>query len=79
MLMVNKEAQQNKTRTAAPPLFRTAGARYNFIKAIVEFYGMNYTEILCRKKGETYSEIVEQLRPDILIEDDCKSIGGLEE
>lgn len=54
-------------------------ARYNFIKAIVDFYGMNYTEILCRKKGETYSKIVERLKPDILIEDDCKSIGGLKE
>lgn len=52
-------------------------ARYNFIKSIVDFYGMKYTEILCRNKGETYSEIVEQLNPNILIEDDCKSIGGL--
>lgn len=54
-------------------------ARYNFIKEIVDFYGMNYTGILCRKKGETYSEIVERLKPDILIEDDCRSIGGLKE
>ena len=30
-------------------------------------------------KGEQYSEIVEQLKPDILIEDDCKSIGGQKE
>lgn len=52
-------------------------ARYNFIKAVVDFYGMNYTDILCRKKSETYSEIVEQFKPDIIIEDDCKSIGGL--
>ncbi len=51
--------------------------RYNFIKRVVDFYGMSYTEILCRNKGEAYSEIVEQLKPDILIEDDCKSIGGL--
>lgn len=54
-------------------------ARYNFITAIVDFYGMSYTEILCRERGETYSEIVERLKPDILIEDDCKSIGGLKE
>lgn len=54
-------------------------ARYDFIKKIADFYGMNYTEILCRNRGETYSEIVEQLKPDILIEDDCKSIGGLKE
>ncbi len=52
-------------------------ARYNFIKSVVDFYGMRYTEILCRDKGETYSEVVERLKPDILIEDDCKSIGGL--
>ena len=53
--------------------------RYSFIKSIVDFYGMNYTEILCRGKSEKYSEIVERLKPDILIEDDCKSIGGLKE
>ena len=51
--------------------------RYNFIKSVVDFYGMRYTEILCRDKGETYSEIVERLKPNVLIEDDCKSIGGL--
>lgn len=50
--------------------------RYDFIRSIVDFYGMRYTAILCRGKGETYSDIVERLRPDILIEDDCKSIGG---
>ncbi|HKM20969.1 MAG TPA: hypothetical protein VJZ01_02890 [Lachnospiraceae bacterium] len=53
--------------------------RSNFIKSIVDFYGMKYTDILCRDKGEKYSDIVEQLKPDILIEDDCKSIGGLKE
>lgn len=53
--------------------------RYDFIKSIIDFYGMKYTEILCRKKRETYSEIVETLRPDILIEDDCRSIGGQKE
>lgn len=53
--------------------------RYKFIKQIIDFYGMKYTEILCREKGEQYSEIVEQIKPDILIEDDCKSIGGQKE
>lgn len=52
-------------------------SRYGFIKSVVDFYGMRYTDILCRDKGETYSEIVERLKPDVLIEDDCKSIGGL--
>ena len=45
----------------------------------MDFYGMKYTEILCREKGEQYREIVERIKPDILIEDDCKSIGGQKE
>lgn len=50
--------------------------RHNFIKAVIDFYGMKYTEIFCRDSGEEYSDIVEHLRPDMLIEDDCRSIGG---
>ena len=53
--------------------------RYKYIKRIIDFYGMKYTEILCREKGEQYREIVERIKPDILIEDDCKSIGGQKE
>lgn len=53
--------------------------RFRFIKKVMDFYKIKYTEILCRRKGEKYSEIVERLKPDILIEDDCKSIGGLKE
>lgn len=34
---------------------------------------------ICRRKGEQYSEIVERIRPDNLIEDDCRSIGGQKE
>lgn len=52
-------------------------SRYKFIRSIIDFYGMKYTAILCRKNGEQYGEIVERLKPDILIEDDCASIGGL--
>lgn len=53
--------------------------RCDFIKSIIDFFGMRYTEIVCRDKGEKYRKIVERLRPDILIDDDCKSIGGLKE
>ena len=52
-------------------------SRYNFIKSVIDFYGIDYTEILCRGKAEKYSDIVERIRPDVLIEDDCKSIGGV--
>ena len=32
--------------------------------------------LVAREPKERYADIVETLRPDILIEDDCKSIGG---
>lgn len=53
--------------------------RYHFIKSIMDYYKVNYTEILCRDKGEQYSDLVERICPDILIEDDCASIGGEKE
>ena len=53
--------------------------RYHFIKSVMDYYNVNYTEILCRDKGEQYSDLVERICPDILIEDDCASIGGEKE
>lgn len=47
------------------------------IRSVVELYGMKVTKILCRDKGERYAHLVERVMPDVLIEDDCKSIGGL--
>lgn len=32
--------------------------------------------LLYRKYGEEYKDVAERLMPDILIEDDCESIGG---
>lgn len=32
--------------------------------------------LLFRKKGEKYKDVAERLMPDILVEDDCESIGG---
>ena len=35
--------------------------------------------LLFRKKGEEYKNVAERVMPDILIEDDCESIGGKKE
>lgn len=32
-----------------------------------------------RERGEDYKDIAERIMPDILIEDDCESIGGIKE
>ncbi|MBP1664351.1 MAG: hypothetical protein H6Q19_1491 [Bacteroidetes bacterium] len=39
-------------------------------------YGFSGQYLYHRIKGEKYKDIVEAVKPDILIEDDCKSIGG---
>lgn len=36
----------------------------------------DYQNLLYRKKGEEYNDVAERLMPDVLVEDDCESIGG---
>lgn len=43
--------------------------KFNFPSGVVSY----------RKEGESYSDIAEEIVPDILIEDDCQSIGGKKE
>ena len=42
-------------------------------------YGFPKGEIYHRQNGESYAQIAERIMPDILIEDDCESIGGEKE
>lgn len=47
------------------------------IALILKRYGFSGSYLVSRESKESYKDIVEMLRPDILIEDDCKSIGGV--
>ncbi len=46
------------------------------IAAILKSFGFTGAFLAMREHKEKYKDIVEALKPDILIEDDCKSIGG---
>lgn len=46
------------------------------IAALIKRFGFSGVFLAVREQKEKYNEIVEALKPDILIEDDCKSIGG---
>jgi hypothetical protein len=46
------------------------------IPALLEKYGFPGTRLYYRKPREKYKDVVERIMPDILIEDDCRSIGG---
>lgn len=43
---------------------------------VLMLFGFAGSRLYYRDKGKKYKDIVEEVKPDILIEDDCRSIGG---
>lgn len=48
-------------------------------KFVLKKYSFPDGPVLFRQRGEQYKDIAEKIMPDILIEDDCESIGGKDE
>lgn len=48
----------------------------NIIKNILLNYGFPGQTLYYREKGQKYKDLVEEVLPDVLVEDNCKSIGG---
>jgi hypothetical protein len=49
------------------------------IKNVLNKFNFPKGKLLFREKGEIYARIAEKIKPDILIEDNCESIGGMKE
>lgn len=49
------------------------------IKSVMKKHGFPEGQLLFRQKGEEYKDVAERVMPNVLIEDDCESIGGREE
>jgi hypothetical protein len=49
------------------------------ISEVLEKYKFPAGELLFRREGEEYEDVAEQALPDIIVEDDCESIGGEEQ
>lgn len=45
-------------------------------KQVQAKYGFPKGKIYWRQNGEAYKDVAERVMPDVLIEDDCESIGG---
>ena len=43
---------------------------------VLQTYGFPEGQVFSRANGQSYQEIAETVLPDVLIEDDCESIGG---
>ena len=54
-------------------------ADINKDKAVLKKYDFPKGPIFWRENGKSYSQVAEEIMPDILIEDDCESIGGEKE
>jgi len=48
-------------------------------KSVLKKYDFPSGDFLYRKDGQEYKDVAEDVVPDILIEDDCESIGGAKE
>lgn len=48
-------------------------------KAVLSNFGFPQGRVFFRRKGERYKDIIEEIIPDVLVEDDCESIGGEKE
>lgn len=56
---------------------RRTSEEVNDIKKVLRKYGFpDNQNLFFRKRGEEYKDVAEKLMPDILVEDDCESIGG---
>ncbi len=48
-------------------------------QAVLGAYGFPDGPVFFRHNGEHYHDVAERVLPDILVEDDCESIGGVQE
>ncbi len=46
------------------------------IRYLLDKFGFPEGELFFRREGEAYRDVAERVLPDILVEDDCESIGG---
>ncbi len=46
------------------------------VRAVLEGYDFPLGEVFFRQAGEAYADAAVRVLPDIIVEDDCESIGG---
>ena len=59
--------------------YLTAGRKTAYVAKVKVFlrrWGFPEGEVLARREGEEYWDLAERFRPDLIVEDNCRSIGG---
>lgn len=55
---------------------RTKPDEIEIVRHLLDQYVFPQGELFYRHEGEEYKDVAERILPDLLIEDDCASIGG---
>jgi predicted nucleic acid-binding Zn ribbon protein len=55
------------------------GEEVKEIKSVLDRYNFSDGQLESRQECEEYKDVVERIAPDVLIEDDCESVGGASE
>ncbi len=55
---------------------RTRPGEIEDIRYVLDKFGFPQGELFFRHKGEAYKDVAERVLPNVLVEDDCESIGG---
>lgn len=58
---------------------RTKSTEIEAIKCVLKKHNFPDGKLLFRRKGEKYQNVIERIMPDVIVEDDCESIGGEDE
>jgi hypothetical protein len=58
---------------------RTKPTEIKSIQQVLKKHSFPAGDLLFRKNNQQYKDIAEEVAPDILVEDDCESIGGADE
>jgi hypothetical protein len=69
------EAWKNQGSTILYLTSRRKPQEVNIIKEVLKKYGFPEGELLFRKEDEDYRDVAEKVMPDLIVEDDCESIG----
>jgi hypothetical protein len=58
---------------------RTKPVEIGAIRSVLKKHDFPKGQLLFRREGEEYKDVAERVMPDIIVEDDCESIGGEDE
>lgn len=72
-------AWKNQGATILYLTSRRTPEEVQIIRDVLKKYHFPDGELLFREAGEEYKDVAERVLPDIIVEDDCESIGGEEE